>query len=144
MPLLNRKYFLSQILCTDDLGAIRTTRAGQTGVARDTLMFAQNIDFESAIMWTKVVRRYENIPLRAFVEEMSRWEGFTIKDWSCIPKDKVITVSVCYRNDRNQVYAVIRNAGVVLYEEKGIISFCPEDTKKWGGLKEISTELAYK
>ncbi|TJZ60520.1 RagB/SusD family nutrient uptake outer membrane protein [Sphingobacterium olei] len=73
---------------------------------------------------------YEDIPLRAFVDEMSRWEGFTVKDWRCIPRDKKINVSVCYLNDRQEVYAAIRKAGVLLYEENGMISFCAEDNNR--------------
>jgi len=130
--------------CPYDLGGIRTIPTAQAGVVRDTLIAAQGIDFKSAIAWTKVVRRYENIPLRAFVEEMSRWEGFTIKDWRCIPEDKVITATVCYRNDREQVFAVIRNVGVRLWVKEGMLSFCPEDTKNWGGLGGTSSQLADK
>ncbi|NGF55819.1 hypothetical protein G5B00_04770 [Parapedobacter sp. SGR-10] len=113
-------------------------------MVRDTLIAAQGINFESAIVWTKVVRRYDNIPLRAFVEEMSRWEGFTIKDWRCIPEDKVVTAAVCYRNDREQVFAAIRNSGVQLWVKEQMLSFCPEDTKKWGGLGGASGQLAYR
>jgi hypothetical protein len=132
------------LMCPHDLGVIKTVATGQKGALRDTLLFVQDMSFESAILWTKAVRRYKDIPLRAFVDEMSRWEGFTIKDWSCIPKDRTITVSVCYRDDRNQVFAAIREAGIKLYEEKGMISFCPDDTKKWGGIKATKTQLAYK
>lgn len=47
----------------------------------------------------------------------------------CIP-NKLISTTVCYRTNREKVYAVIRDAGVLMYEKKGMISFCPEDHKE--------------
>lgn len=116
--------------CPNDFGMISPSANSPKQAPRDSLISASNVDFEVAKMWTKVVRTYEDIPLRAFVDEMSRWEGFTIKDWQCVPKDKKINVSVCYLNDRKEVYAAIRKAGVLLYEEKGMISFCAEDNNR--------------
>ncbi|HBW82146.1 MAG TPA: hypothetical protein DEF78_21435 [Sphingobacterium sp.] len=59
---------------------------------------------------------------------MSRWHGFAVKNMKCIP-NKLISTTVCYRTNREKVYAVIRDAGVLMYEKKGMISFCPEDHK---------------
>lgn len=50
-----------------------------------------------------------------------------VKDDSCLPADKTITTMVCYRKDREAVFAAIREASVLLFENKGMISFCPED-----------------
>ncbi|WP_181151434.1 hypothetical protein [Sphingobacterium gobiense] len=36
---------------------------------------------------------------------------------------------MCYRRDKEGVFAAIREAGVLLYESKGMISFCPEDAE---------------
>jgi len=80
-------------------------------------------------MWTRKVRTYKNMPLRAFVDDMSRWEGFTIKRWDCLPKNKFVTISVHYQSEKEEVYSAIRDAGVFLYEQKGMLSFCPEDEK---------------
>ncbi|MEN5088848.1 hypothetical protein ABE426_20470 [Sphingobacterium faecium] len=85
------------------------------------------MDFEIAKMWTRKVRTYKNLPLIVFVDEMSRWEGFTIKRWDCLPKNKLITASVHYRGKKEEVYSALSGAGVLLYEEKGMLSFCPKD-----------------
>lgn len=69
------------------------------------------------------------MPLRAFVDEMSRWEGFTIKRWECIPKDKHISIAICYQSGREEVYSGIRQADVLQQEGKGIVSFCLKDKR---------------
>ncbi|MCS3556948.1 MULTISPECIES: FecR domain-containing protein [unclassified Sphingobacterium] len=115
--------------CPGDLGVLVATKSAKSNVPKDTLFRMENMDFEIAKMWTRKVRIYKNIPLRAFVEEMSRWEGFTIKRWDCVPKNKLVTASVHYRSDKQEVYSTIRDAGVLLYEERGMLSFCPEDKK---------------
>ncbi|RKO69386.1 hypothetical protein D7322_21740, partial [Sphingobacterium puteale] len=96
---------------------------------RDTMSYVANQDFKEAKMWTRKIRIYRNMPLWAFVDEMSRWEGFTIKRWECIPKDKHISAAICYQSGKEEVYSAIRQAGVLLHEEKGMISFCPEDKR---------------
>ncbi|MGJ1325246.1 FecR domain-containing protein [Sphingobacterium faecium] len=115
--------------CPGDLGVLMAGRSDKSSVPKDTLFQMENMDFEIAKMWTRKVRIYKNIPLRAFVEEMSRWEGFTIKRWDCVPRNKLVTASVHYRSDKQEVYSTIRDAGVLLYEERGMLSFCPEDKK---------------
>ncbi|MFD2903813.1 FecR domain-containing protein [Sphingobacterium anhuiense] len=115
--------------CPGDLGVLVATQSSKSSMPKDTLFRMENMDFEIAKMWTRKVRIYKNIPLRAFVEEMSRWEGFTIKRWDCVPKNKLVTASVHYRSDKQEVYSTIRDAGVLLYEERGMLSFCPEDKK---------------
>ncbi|HBI87398.1 MAG TPA: hypothetical protein DDY75_05855, partial [Sphingobacterium sp.] len=72
------------------------------------------------------VREYKDVPLTEFVWQMSRWHGFTVKNMKCIP-NKLISTTVCYKTTREKVYAAIRDAGVLMYEKKGMISFCPED-----------------
>lgn len=118
-----------KMYCPGDLGVLMATQSAKSSVPKDTLFHMENMDFEIAKMWTRKVRIYKNIPLRAFVEEMSRWEGFTIKRWDCVPKNKLVTASVHYRSDKQEVYSTIRDAGVLLYEERGMLSFCPEDKK---------------
>ena len=97
------------------------------GEEKDSLQYGVRKDPETLLRWTKAVRRYQDMPLREFVGQMSRWYGFQVKDYSCLPADKRITTTVCYRKDREAVFAAIRQAGVLLYESKGMISFCPED-----------------
>lgn len=46
-----------------------------------------------------------------------------------MPKNKLITASVHYQSNKEEVYSAINDAGVLLYEEKGMLSFCPEDEK---------------
>jgi len=96
-----------------------------------------NQDFKEAKMWTRKIRVYKDIPLYVFVDEMSRWEGFTIKKWDCIPKNKHLSVSICYQSGREEVYSAIRQAGVLLHEEKGMISFCPEDKRDRIAMKPL-------
>jgi len=112
-----------------DLGVLMADWLDKSIVPKDTLFRMADMNFEMAKMWTRKVRTYENIPLRAFVEEMSRWEGFTIKQWDCLPKNKFITTSVHYQSAKEEVYSAIKDAGVLLYEERGMLSFCPQDKK---------------
>lgn len=131
------------MICPYDLGVIRTVPANGSVGIRDTLLYAANVDFESAITWTRAKRTYKDMPLRAYVEEMSRWDGFKINDWKCLPQDKKVTVDVCYKDGTDEILATIRGAGVVLYENKGLISFCPEQSKKWSGLHGDGSLLAW-
>lgn len=111
--------------------------AGKNQHSRDTISYMANQDFKEAKMWTRKIRVYKDIPLYVFVDEMSRWEGFTIKKWDCIPKNKHLSVSICYQSGREEVYSAIRQAGVLLHEEKGMISFCPEDKRDRIAMKPL-------
>ncbi|AIM36182.1 hypothetical protein KO02_05335 [Sphingobacterium sp. ML3W] len=117
------------LYCPGDLGVLMAERSDKSGLEIDTLFREVNVDFEMAKMWTRKIRTYKNISLRIFVDEMSRWEGFTIKQWDCLPQDKLVTVSVHYQSNREVVYSAIRDAGLILYENRGRISFCPDDDK---------------
>lgn len=119
-----------------DLGTLVALSTPQGQPVRDTLFRMEGMDFEIVQRWMNSIRVYDHMPLRAFVEEMSRWQGFTIKNWDCIPANKFISARVCYRSNSEEVYSAIRKAGVLLYEEKGMISFCPEDTGRKVALKE--------
>jgi len=112
-----------------DFVYVGTRYAGYNQHPRDTMGYVADQDFKEAKMWTRKIRVYKDVPLVVFVGEMSRWEGFTIKKWDCIPKDRHISVSICYQSGREEVYSAIRQAGVLLHEEKGMISFCPEDKR---------------
>lgn len=50
-----------------------------------------------------------------------------VKDDSCLSAGKTITTMMCYRKDREAEFAAIREVSVLLFENKGMISFCPED-----------------
>jgi hypothetical protein len=99
------------------------------GQEKDSLLYQELKDPDVLLVWTKAVRTYKDIPLREFVAQMSSWYGFQVKDYSCLPADKRISARVCYRRGREGVFAAIREAGVLLYESKGMISFCPEDAE---------------
>src|SRR5690606_6131949 len=99
------------------------------GQEKDSLLYRELKDPDVLLVWTKAVRTYKDIPLREFVAQMSSWYGFQVKDYSCLPADKLISTTVCYRKDREGVFTAIREAGVLLYESKGMISFCPEDAE---------------
>ncbi|PUV22768.1 FecR domain-containing protein [Sphingobacterium athyrii] len=125
------------IVCPGDFVYIGAKYVGKNQLPRDTMTYVANLDFEEAKMWTRKIRIYRNMPLWAFVDEMSRWEGFTIKRWDCIPKNKLISVSICYQSGREEVYSAIRQAGVLLHEEKGMISFCPEDKRDRVAMRQL-------
>ncbi|WP_313266715.1 hypothetical protein [Sphingobacterium sp.] len=88
-----------------------------------------NGDFEQASQWANAVCEYKDVPLTEFVWQMSRWHGFTVKNMKCI-SNKLISTTVCYRINREKVCAVIRDVGVLMYEKKGMISFCSEDNRE--------------
>lgn len=117
-----------------------TTYSMSHGVFKDTLRYERTTNPEAILGWTKAVRTYKDYPLREFVAQMSRWYGFQVKDYSCLPADRRITTMVCYRKDRETVFAAIRETGVLLYESKGMISFCPEEAKL---PKNVGTVLAW-
>jgi hypothetical protein len=110
-----------------DLGFVETVFRNKNKFAKDTIGYVGDQHFESAKNWVRKIRVYKEIPLRVFVDEMSRWEGFKVTKTDCLPKDKCISVAICYRSGPEEVFAAIRQAGVLLYEERGMISFCPED-----------------
>lgn len=120
---------IQSVVCPGDFVYVDAKYAGKNQLSRDTMSYLASQDFKEARMWTRKIRIYKDISLHAFVDEMSRWEGGTIKNWDFIPKDRHISVSICYQSGREEVYSAIRQAGILLHEEKGMVSFCPED--KW-------------
>lgn len=117
------------VVCPGDFVYVGAKHVGKNQPSRDTMSYLASQDFKEARMWTRKIRVYKDISLQAFVDEMSRWVGFTIKKWDCIPKDRHISVSICYQSGREEVYSAIRQAGILLHEEKGMVSFCPEDKR---------------
>lgn len=128
---------VQSIIHPGDFVFVGATYVGKNQSPRDTMSYVANQDFEDARMWTRKIRVYKDMPLRAFVDEMSRWEGFTIKRWECIPRDKHISAAICYQSGREEVYAAIRQAGVLLHESKGVISFCLEDKRDRVAMKPL-------
>ena len=114
--------------CLDEVAVIKSYLPKGEKIRRDSLFHLTNGDFQQASQWANAVREYKDIPLTEFVWQMSRWHGFTVKNMKCIP-NKLISTTVCYKTNREKVYAVIRDAGVLMYEKKGMISFCPEDNR---------------
>ncbi|WP_286898407.1 MULTISPECIES: FecR family protein [Sphingobacterium] len=123
-----RSYKSKELQCLDEAVVIKSYLPKGEKVQRDSLFYLKNGDFEQASQWANAVREYKDVPLKEFVWQMSRWHGFAVKNMKCIP-NKLISTTVCYRTNREKVYAVIRDAGVLMYEKKGMISFCPEDHK---------------
>lgn len=111
----------------ENLGSIVALPASESKGKRDTLVFADRMNFEKASLWTKEVRDYKDYPLRAYVEEMSRWYGFVIKDWDCFPNNKVVNAKVRYDDPIEVALAALHDSGVVLYEENGLWTLCPEN-----------------
>ncbi|RZF58580.1 FecR domain-containing protein [Sphingobacterium corticibacterium] len=103
--------------------------AKQDGGVKDTLRYEAITNTDAILVWTKAVRKYKDVPLREFVAQMSFWYGFRVKDYTCLPADRRITTTLCYRKGRSAVFAAIRESGVLLYESKGMISFCPDEAK---------------
>lgn len=115
--------------CYGAMGSVARFVNTGGGQEKDSLLYVELKDPDALLLWTKAVRRYKNTPLREFVAQMSRWYGFQVKDYGCLPADQRITTAVCYRRDTETVFAAIREAGVLLYENKGMISFCPEEAE---------------
>ncbi len=90
----------------------------------DSIFFKHNNDVGEALIWTKATRNYQNVSLRQFVVDMSRWCGFEVESLNCIPEQLRINTTICYRASRQQVYSEIRRAGIMVYEKGGGISFC--------------------
>lgn len=67
-----------------DIGMLLAGRLYGFGLQVYILFVGPNMDIEIDKIWTRKVRIYKNIPLVAFVEEMSRFEGFMIKPWDCV------------------------------------------------------------
>lgn len=111
-----------------DMGVLLVGRLNSFCFQVYILFIGPNMDIEIDKIQTRKVRIYKNIPLVAFVEEMSRLEGFTIKRWDCVT-NQLVTVAVYYQSAKEEVYSAINDFGVLLYEEKGIFSLCPEDEK---------------
>ncbi|WP_286778357.1 FecR family protein [Sphingobacterium thalpophilum] len=126
------------IICPGDFVFVGAKNVGKNQHVQDTMDYVANLDFEDARMWTRKIRIYKDIPLYVFVDEMSRWEGFVIKKWDCIPKNKHISVSICYQSGREDVYAAIRQAGILLHEKEGMISFCPEDKHERVAMRQLN------
>lgn len=126
--------------CYGAMGSVARFVNTQGGQQKDSLLYQELKDPDALLVWTKAVRRYKDVPLREFVAQMSFWYGFQVKDYHCLPADRRITTTVCYRKDQEAVFATIREAGVLLYETKGMISFCPEEAKL---PKNVGTMLAW-
>lgn len=109
--------------CPGDQTVIKSYDKPHKTIA-DSLFFRRHSDVEEALVWTKSIRNYRNIPLRQFVLDMSRWCGFVVENFNCIPGQLRISTSICYRASQQEVYAEIRKAGIAVYERGNRISFC--------------------
>ncbi|WP_240768434.1 FecR domain-containing protein [Olivibacter sp. XZL3] len=113
--------------CYGALGvAVRYPRQ-KKDVSADSLFYSPDGNPGEELAWTKALRTYKDVPLRQFVAETSRWQGFRVKNFNCIPANARISTSVCYKAPMNEIFAAIRDAGVSLYESKGMVSFCDPD-----------------
>ena len=85
----------------------------------------QRADMRKVLAWTTKTRTYRDVPLREFVAaELDRWNSMETGSLVCIPESFKITATVSYRTPVDEIYAYIRQAGVVFYEGDGMISFC--------------------
>ncbi len=82
---------------------------------------------KQALAWTQMMREYENVPVREFVADMSRWHGFEVKNMDCIPDGPLVNAKVCYQASVGDVYAQLSMANVPMVERNGLVSFCKAD-----------------
>lgn len=116
--------------CYGAMGAVVSYANKNNHVPTDSLFYSPYGRPGEALAWTKAVRTYREVPLRQFVMETSRWQGFRVVDMNCIPADARISTSVCYRAPVNEVFAAIRSAGVTMYEREGMVSFCGPEKER--------------
>lgn len=109
--------------CSGDQAVVKSYDKTNDAIA-DSLLFKRHSNIEEALVWTKSTRNYRNVSLRQFVLDMSRWCGFVVENFNCIPGQLRISTSICYRASRQQVYSEIRRAGIAVYEKREGISFC--------------------
>ncbi|MEH6309106.1 hypothetical protein RYH73_25875 [Olivibacter sp. CPCC 100613] len=110
--------------CYGALGVVASYRKKNSNVSTDSLTYSPYGNPSGELTWTKAVRTYRDVPLRQFVTEASRWQGFRVENIYCIPADVRISISVCYKAPMNEVFAAIREKGVMMYERQGMVSFC--------------------
>lgn len=119
--------------CPGDM-AIASRAPGQ---GQGTLRFVRDGPTDAALSWTKAKRTYKNVPLRQFVLEASRWHGFKVQDINCIPADRRINATLCYRAPNNELFAAIKAAGVTMYEKEGMLVFCPGTLERGGARRTV-------
>lgn len=120
----------------EHFGVVRQIAAAQGEPARDSLIFQEHLELASAKDWMKVIRSYKNMPMSAYVEEVSRWDGLKFEDLKCMPAQQTVDIAICYRSSRSEILASLRDAGVNIREDRGLLSFCPEENEKWVAMME--------
>src|SRR5690606_4616673 len=71
-----------QLDCYGAQGTVARFVNKTNGEEKDSLQYGVRKDPETLLSWTKAVRSYQDIPLREFVGQMSRWYGFQVKDYN--------------------------------------------------------------
>ncbi|MDM8174110.1 FecR domain-containing protein [Olivibacter sp. 47] len=125
--------------CYGALGIVASYRRMATTVPTDSLTYSPHGNPDRELTWTKAVRTYRDVPLRQFVAEASRWQGFRVENIYCIPADVRISISVCYKAPVNEVLAAIQEEGVTMYEREGMVSFCRPKKENHAALAEVSS-----
>lgn len=123
--------------CYGALGVVASYRKKNSNVSTDSLIYSPYGNPSGELTWTKIVRTYRDVPLRQFVAETSRWQGFRVKNIYCIPADARISISVCYKAPVNEVLAAIRGEGVTMYEREGMVSFCNPEKENHAAVVKV-------
>lgn len=124
--------------CYGALGVVASYPGKNKGVSRDSLTYSPYGNPSEELTWTKAVRTYRDVPLRQFVAETSRWQGFRVENIYCIPVESRISISVCYKAPVNEVFAAIREEGVMMYEREGMVSFCNPEKENHAAVARVS------
>lgn len=91
---------------------------------------SRKANIEQAIVWTKAIRYYNDVPLRQFVADLCQWYGLEISNINCVPENQRITTAFCYQVPPDSLYAQIRAKGIAVHEDHGILTFCDPPAKK--------------
>ncbi|MET0634562.1 MAG: FecR domain-containing protein [Chitinophagaceae bacterium] len=126
-----------QVADSNDLRAISLVSCGDNGIianirpegkpVRDTVIFNKHLDIAQALTWIRSNRLYNGVPLRRFVQDMSRWYGLQFSSLNCIPEDLKVRTVICSQAPMEEALAIIERAGVKIYREGSFLSFCPPD-----------------
>jgi ferric-dicitrate binding protein FerR (iron transport regulator) len=96
-----------------------------------------------AIVWTKAIRYYNDVPLRQFVADLCQWYGVKVNNINCVPENKRITAAFCYQVPPDTLYALIRAKGIAVHEDHGVLTFCDPPAEKMPWAK-VATPMPYR
>lgn len=104
---------------------------------------SRKANIDQAIVWTKAIRYYDDVPLRQFVADLCQWYGLAISNINCVPENQRITTAFCYQVPPDSLYAQIRAKGIAVHEDHGVLTFCDPPAKKMPWAKK-ATPVPYR